>query len=671
MDSKGFTLLELLATVTIMGILMVIGIASISRIVENSKKDMYIRTAKVFITQAKTDVNDGKYKFYDLDTTYYIHYKNLDLEANNESSPWAPWENAYVAVVSTGNPDRPYEYAWASKDEAGWRVDLEAEKDLDRRDVYNDPNRPLNNKAPFGTRNKVVIVDEHGNQIETSQVVELTREEADKCYSYELIESNKTVKLTYYNKECGPDVAIPGIIDGYTVKEIYGYTFYNMGLNSVVIPGTVTAIGSRAFASNALTRVVLPHGLKTIDSEAFMNNKLPNITFPDTLTTIAARSFKTNQLTSYTIPDSVTTLGTCAFCDNPIPNPGFLYANGDNSTIRGYIGNLSEFTDKKFIIPPTKDGVPLKKIASSAFYGMGLSNWEVVIPDTVEIVEGSAFAQNGISKMNMPTNLKTVGGSAFYSNRLTELHIPSSVTSIGTLAYNANQVTSGDIWIYRRTGSGIDYSTIIGYSGANRTNLDIPDNENGIALKTIDGSAFRYLSLKGGITIPESVSSIGQLAFALNNLTWVDNGDGDKTGPFVYTRKSGGGFDKTSLLQYAGYQTANAVVPNHVKRIENYAFYYSYIKGVTIPEGVTYIGNYAFQLCKLQGKVVIPSTVTTIGTNAFQKQITWTSMNGELTEIVNKTGKSFDWKTITGGPEPATFETGTVKNWYGNIEVTK
>ena len=45
-------------------------------------------------------------------------------------------------------------------------------------------------------------------------------------------------------------------------------------------------------------------------------------------------------------------------------------------------------------------------------------------------------------------------------------------------------------------------------------------------------------------------------------------------------------------------------------------------------------------------------------------------MNGSLNKIINKTGRSFDWKSITGGPSAATFVTGTVENWYGNIEVT-
>ena len=670
MDKEGFTLIELLAVITIMGILMLVAVTGISRVIENSRKKMYVNNARAFVKSARSDVTTGRFDISELDTSYYIHYSNLDME-NEKASPWGPWEDAYVVVARTGNDKNPYEYAWVSKDTAGWRVDLKAEKELSKKDVYNDKNRALNNKAPFGTRNKIVIIGSDGQITNASQVVEMSKEEADRCYSYEFIESDKSVKLTYYKKECGVDVAIPGIIDGYTVKEIYAYTFYKMGLNSVVIPGTVTSIGTRAFAENKLTRVVLPEGLKKIDSEAFMNNLLPEVTFPNTLTTIGARSFKTNQLTTYHIPDAVTSLGSCAFCNNPIDNPSFLYVNGDNSAIRGYIGDLSEFSDKKFIIPPEKDGVPLRTIKANAFERMSLSGWEVVIPDTVTTVETYAFAYDGIQKINMPSNLQTVGVAAFYSNNIQELHIPNSVTSMGDLAYQTNKVTNGDIWIYKRTASGIDYSTLVGYAGANRSNLTIPPTQNGVPLKTINTYAFRYLSLTGGITIPSTVTTYGTNPFALNKLSWVDNGDGDKSGPFVYNRTSSGGIDKTSLISYAGYQTAHVEIPSQVKRLENASLYYTYIKGVTIPEGVTYIGPSSFQVCSLQGTIVIPSTVTYIGSNAFKKEVTWSNMNGDLNKIVNKTGRSFDWKSITGGPEAATFETGTVRNWYGDIEITK
>ena len=677
---NGFTLIELLAVITILGILMVVAIPGVSRIVLNARKRMYVNAAKTYIRTARSMIAANSIKIvHDVDVTYYIHINNIEMEKGAGKSPFAEWDDAYVVATYNGtgkDVTRPtYEFWWVSKDQAGYMVDQTKNDDLKPKKVYYDPDGELDIDRTTPEKLYVVTMDKDGVVHEkTTASNKMTKEEADRCYSYEFIESNKTVKLTWYKPECGTDVVIPGFIDGYKITEIYAYTFYNMGLTSVVIPGTVTKIGSRAFASNKLTKVVLPASLRTIDSEAFMNNQLPGISFPEELTTIGARAFKTNQITQYTIPDKVTSLGSCAFCNNPLNSSNFLYVTNkgvtDYSAIRGYIGDLNaDFPDKKFIIPPTAGpaNTPLKTIKGSAFYSMGLKDWEVVIPDTVESVEGSAFSQNSIAKINMPTHLKTIGGSAFYSNKISELHIPSTVTSIGSLAFNANKVTTGDIWIYKRKADGsIDNTVLIGYSGSNRKNLVIPEN-----VKKIEGSALRYLSLTGGVTLPKTITSIGSLAFALNNLDWVDNGDGDKTGPFIYTRNSDGTFDKSSLLQYAGYNKENVVVPSNVKRIENYAFYYSRIKGVTIPEGVTYIGDYAFQICQLTGTVTIPSTVDYIGKGSFEKQKTWTGMNAGLTNIVNKTGKAFDWKLITTGPEAATFETGTIKNWYGNIEVTK
>ena len=76
-NKRGFTLIELLAVITIMGILMMLATMTISRILEDSRKQMYINTAKTYIRTLKSDVNEGRYDLYDTDTSYYIHINNI------------------------------------------------------------------------------------------------------------------------------------------------------------------------------------------------------------------------------------------------------------------------------------------------------------------------------------------------------------------------------------------------------------------------------------------------------------------------------------------------------------------------------------------------------------------------------------------------------------------
>ena len=55
-NTKGFTLIELLAVITIMGVLMMVAIPSVSRTIENSRRDTFANVAKEYINAVRNAV---------------------------------------------------------------------------------------------------------------------------------------------------------------------------------------------------------------------------------------------------------------------------------------------------------------------------------------------------------------------------------------------------------------------------------------------------------------------------------------------------------------------------------------------------------------------------------------------------------------------------------------
>jgi type IV pilus assembly protein PilA len=163
-NEKGFTLVELLAVIIILGVLLVIAVPAVSSYINDSRKNVYITTAKEYIKEAEKKVLSKEYKFYDKDTTYYIHIKNIPLE-NDGRSPYGEWLDAYVAVAYKGNSE--WVYSWTSIDEQGFKVDLTDSNELDVDAIYkvNGSDMSLDNKVAIGERTKFVLIDKNGDML--------------------------------------------------------------------------------------------------------------------------------------------------------------------------------------------------------------------------------------------------------------------------------------------------------------------------------------------------------------------------------------------------------------------------------------------------------------------------------------------------------------------------
>ncbi len=410
--------------------------------------------------------------------------------------------------------------------------------------------------------------------------------------------------------------------------EITGYDNI-CGGKSVIVPKNIdgepiVSIGERAFITgdnktdSFINDINMSNAteLKIIKSYSFPANNIVNVELPLNLEYIGDSAFAGNQLTSITIPSSVTYLGKDAFRQNQIqkidipPNLNFLQSGvfADNQ--------LTNVT-----IPDNIIG-----IGSYAFAFNQLTN--VTIPDSVIGIGSYAFASNQLTNVIIPDSVITIGDGSFGENELTSIIIPNSVTTIGTTAFAVNQLTS--------------------------------------------------------ITIPNSVVYMGYATFNDNQLS-------DEQA-FIYLRNADGTEDKSTIISYGGSKRDNLIIPNNITTIEMGAFVGNQLTSVTIPNSVTKIGSGAFNNNQLTNiiipnsvteigslafafnqltNVTIPNSVTKIGSYAFQKAL---FSNPNLTTITNQTGKAFDWGQIVNGDYNETeynFETGTVVNSAGNVEIVK
>lgn len=165
----------------------------------------------------------------------------------------------------------------------------------------------------------------------------------------------------------------------------YNAFSYCSSLSSVKIPGKVERISSNSFYScHNLQKVELTEGIKFIDHQAFgYSNRLQLINFPSTLTSIGYEAFRETDLSEVNIPGSVENIGSNAFYRNK---------------------NLKKLT-----------------------FGEGLVN-----------IEGTAFSECvSIDSIVCPSTLRTIGESAFYRcENLKQISLNEGLVNIKSYAFS-------------------------------------------------------------------------------------------------------------------------------------------------------------------------------------------------------------------------------------------
>jgi|GEM_PF-982389 len=162
------------------------------------------------------------------------------------------------------------------------------------------------------------------------------------------------------------------------------------------------------------------------------------------------------------------------------------------------------------------------------------------------------------------------------------------------------------------TATAIGYDAFYGCS--NLSSVDIPE-----LITTIGRSAFYDCGSLITVTIPSSVSNIGGLVFyGCNQLTTiaVDSGNPD------YSSSDGVLFNKiqTELIVCPPAKSGSYTIPSTVKSIGNNAFWEcSDLTSIVFPDSLKTIESGAFTKCNGLNSLILPVSVVSIESSAFQE----------------------------------------------------
>ena len=324
------------------------------------------------------------------------------------------------------------------------------------------------------------------------------------------------------------------------------------------------------------------------------------------------------------------------------------------------------------------DGVT--NIGASAFSGC-TSLTSVTIPSSVTSIGTSAFKSSGLTSVTIPSSVTSIGESAFSFSALTSVTIPSSVTSIGAFAFAyLTNLISADIQalsfsssngtfhnddaltnvtlaptikkVPENAFSGCTALTSVAFAGqitsyalfsfsgcTALTSIVFADNAD------IATNAFRGCTSLTSITIPSSVTLSGDpfqdLIFAAADGTALDHTTANLAGamwlrsstsdPLTRMISSDGSVawtldDGTLTISGTGAMldfADDVRAPWYDDRVS--------IKSVTIADGVTNIGAYAFSGCTSLTSITIPDGVTSISDSAFSG-LSFASSDGTAVE---------------------------------------
>ena len=446
-------------------------------------------------------------------------------------------------------------------------------------------------------------------------------------------------------------------------------------LTSITIPESVTSIGERAFlgCSKLTSPVYNAHCF------AYMPTSYSGAyTIPEGIKQIAGSAFQDcKSLTSITIPNSVTSIGSSAF--NYCSSLTSVTINSDAIMSKGYssdsnlshifgsqvteyiIGDsVTSIGDKAFYncssLTSVAIGESVTSIGIEAFKGCSKLT-SMIIPNSVTSIGGGAFdGCSSLTSVIIPNGVTRIGDHTFnYCSSLTSITIPESVTSIGDYAFvvcssltsitceattpptigtSAFASVSKSIPVYVPCGCVKAYKAASGWKDFTKIQellaefaISVATNDSTMGTAKVDYNTF----CEGN-----QISATPNIGYHF--VQWSDgNTDAirtlELTQDTILTAEFAQSFSGQcgdslywELVDTTLHITGKGEMYDYKSDSAPWKLLVSSIKSLSVSEGTTSIGDYAFVVCSSLTSITIPNSVTSIGTYAFYNCSSLTSV---------------------------------------------
>ncbi len=493
------------------------------------------------------------------------------------------------------------------------------------------------------------------------------------------------------------------IPEGVTTIETAAF-FNTQLLRSVTLPSTLKTLGGAAFQGSGLTTLTIPSGVESLGICAFMwNTSLATVTIPKSVVSIGAEAFRGNfSLKEVTFQGDAPSMGSNVFEFDPVE----AQATVAHSALKGFGTEGADFhglvvhyalevvysiADDKvsitsciggaggcpevMVLPSTIEGLPVTKIGFGAFYtAWGIKS--ITLPSTLTEIGGYAFGFNwGLTSVSIPASVTKINESAFANDKnLANVNFAGNAPELGTNAFSglrsgakASLATTsltgfgfnGDLFGGLAVSGGPDrppYTYFVGSESVIITGclggvaacpatLVIPASIEGKPVTVVDSEAFYGSPTLTDVTLPDTVTSIGNGAFFFVPLKRITLGEG---------------------LKEIGYA----------------AFAYTSLTSITFPASLTSIASQAFAPADQLSDVIFQGNAPTVGSGALvnvaqgatatlaSPSLTGFGLNGDTLEGLVIRGGVFKAPTLAGVPTEPTKSTSATFTINGDDAAT-